>query len=133
LRVGRPPIANLNRYEKRSKYQGPLIRRSCPPIDSTPVKFEAAAAPEKRMFLVRKTRVALHASIAPQRAEDEVVMLVQPPSQYAGHVGARARISSVSAQHLCVIFESGIRESFPVGLFAKYFTAVSARPRARNE
>jgi hypothetical protein len=106
------------------------------PADSTPVKPETAAAPEKRVFLVRRKGVPLRVSVvsvAPQTPEDEVIMLVQPPSQYAGHVGARARISSVSAQHLCVIFESGIRESFPVGLFAKYFTSAPGRVRSRNE
>jgi hypothetical protein len=90
-----------------------------------PVKPQTAGAAEKRVFLVRRTSVALHVSVGPERAEDEVVMLVEPPSQYAGHVGARARISSVSAQHFYVIFESGIRESFPVGLFAKFFAAAS--------
>jgi hypothetical protein len=82
-------------------------------------KTEWDAAPGAR------TTAPAYARMAPQTTEGEFVMLAQPPPQYAGQLGARATISSVSKQHVFVVFESGIRESFPARVFSEYFTAAS--------
>jgi hypothetical protein len=46
---------------------------------------------------------------------------VKPPACYAGAAGAKALIEDVSATSIYVLYESGLRESFPPGRFAGLF------------
>jgi hypothetical protein len=49
------------------------------------------------------------------------LLFVPPPPWYAGTVGTRAVIDSVSADSTYVLFECGMRECFPRARFADYF------------
>jgi hypothetical protein len=53
-------------------------------------------------------------------------MMTQPPAHYAGQIGARATVVDVSGD-VYVVFDAGVRESFPVGRFRDYF-AVAPDP-----
>src|SRR5262245_39317069 len=52
---------------------------------------------------------------------DAWTLVVTPPPSYAGTAGTRATIQSASSLAISVLFESGLRESFPPGRFAAYF------------
>jgi len=58
---------------------------------------------------------------------DEVVMIVDPPPQYAGSRGAHAVVVSAS-EHVYVQFEGGMLETYPLRLFLTFFVRV---PRAK--
>lgn len=54
------------------------------------------------------------------RPGERFVLTAQPPEKYAGTMGARAVVVS-SSEHVCVQFESGLRESFPQNMFGHFF------------
>ena len=58
---------------------------------------------------------------------DEVVMIVNPPPQYAGSRGAHAVVVSAS-HHVYVQFEGGLLDTYPLRLFLTFFVRV---PRAK--
>jgi hypothetical protein len=57
---------------------------------------------------------------------DHLVMIANPPPQYAGTLGARAAVVSAS-DHVYVRFDSGLLETYPARVFSTFFVRV---PRA---
>ncbi len=49
------------------------------------------------------------------------VMVVRPPAWYAGKPGDGAIVQQLSADSVYVLFDSGLRDSFPLARFAEYF------------
>jgi hypothetical protein len=54
-------------------------------------------------------------------AGQRFVMVVRPPAWYAGKPGDGATIQQASADCVYVLFDSGLRDSFPRARFAEYF------------
>jgi hypothetical protein len=48
-------------------------------------------------------------------------IVAKPPEWYAGNPGWRAVVEEVSETAIYVVFETGLRESFPPGRFATFF------------
>ena len=56
----------------------------------------------------------------PRRGQ-RFVLTVRPLDWYAGSVGARAIVEEVSDTAIYVLFDGGLRESFPPTRFDEYF------------
>lgn len=70
--------------------------------------------------ILRQHAQAPGGHVSDVRAGVVFTMRVAPPPAYAGHVGQRATVVAVSTD-VYVVFESGIRESFPLGRFRQFF------------
>lgn len=64
----------------------------------------------------------------PPRRGEKFVLTVRPLDWYAGSVGAGATIEEVSDSAIYVLFDGGLRESFPPARFAEYFRPEAATP-----
>lgn len=60
----------------------------------------------------------------PRRGQ-RVVLTVRPLDWYAGRVGVGAVIEEVSDSAVYVLFDGGLRESFPPARFTEYFKVES--------
>lgn len=68
----------------------------------------------------------------PRRGQ-RFILTVRPLDWYAGSVGSGAIVDEVSDTAVYVVFDGGIRESFPPARFAEYFkpeehAAVATQP-----
>lgn len=57
------------------------------------------------------------------RKGQRFVLTVRPLDWYAGSVGAGAVVEEVSPAGVFVLFDGGLRESFPPARFTEYFSA----------
>jgi len=55
------------------------------------------------------------------RRGDRCVLVTPPLEWYAGKVGVAALIEEVSESAVYVLFDGGLRESYPPARFAEYF------------
>lgn len=62
------------------------------------------------------------------RVGQRFVMGVRPLAWYAGKLGDVAVIQQVSNDCVYVLFDSGVRESFPPARFAEYFRPADPKP-----
>ncbi|MEP6653807.1 MAG: hypothetical protein ABJA82_10630 [Myxococcales bacterium] len=58
------------------------------------------------------------------------VLAVRPLDWYAGSVGSGALVEEVSETAVYVVFDGGLRESFPPARFAEYFKPEEHAPVA---
>ena len=67
----------------------------------------------------------------PRRGQ-RFVLVVRPLDWYAGSVGVGAVIEEASNEGIYVLFDGGLRESFPPARFAEYFRREETTPVSKN-
>jgi hypothetical protein len=66
------------------------------------------------------------------RSGQRFVLVVRPLDWYAGSVGVGAVVEEASEQAIYVLFDGGLRESFPPARFAEYFSREEATQVSKN-
>jgi hypothetical protein len=66
------------------------------------------------------------------RVGQRFVMAVQPRDWYAGRVGDGAVVGEATTGAVYVLFDTGLRESFPPARFAEYFKPAVFETREEN-
>jgi hypothetical protein len=67
------------------------------------------------------------------RAGQWFVMVVRPADWYAGKIGDRAVVEDASPGGIYVLFDSGLRESYPPAKFVAYFKPAAFEARRAVE
>ena len=66
------------------------------------------------------------------RPGQRFVLVVRPLDWYAGSVGAGAVVEEVSDSAVYVLYDGGLRESFPPSRFTEYFRLEGSVPVGKN-